>query len=323
MWGDHYDDPGADLIDGGPGYDTTQDWSTPENLDNQPSVDITLDGAANDGRPGEGDNVVNIEKFSMYVVGRLVGSDAAEDFNIYNPANTGPSTLIGNGGDDRLIGNDFDDTVDGGAGTDHVEGGMGNDSVTGGPGQDTIYGDATASSCTWYSCQIPFGNDVIYARDGEADNIDCGIGTDKAIVDAIDVVANCETVDSAGPGGGGGGGGHNGGGGGGGGGGNGAGLAFSLAKVKLGALAGKGLTIKVPCAAACSVSGTLTYRGKKVGGGRGTALKAGSATARLKLTRAGKKALRKVRKAKLTVKVTMTPADGAKVTGRRTVTVKR
>jgi Ca2+-binding RTX toxin-like protein len=320
MWGDHYTDPGADLIDGGPGYDTTQDWSIPSDLQNQPSVDVTLDGVANDGRPGEGDNVVNVEKFQMYVVGRFVGSDAAENINIYNPGNEGPSTLIGNGGDDSLYGNDFDDTVDGGAGNDHVEGGMGNDTVTGGPGQDVIYGDATASSCTWYSCQIPFGNDVIYARDGAVDNIDCGIGTDKAIVDSIDVVSNCETIDGAGPGGGGG---NSGGSGGAGGGAHGGALTFSLARVKLRALSAKGLSIKVPCAAACSISGTISYKGKPVGGGRGTALRAGNATARLKLTKAGKRALKRVRTAKLTVRITMTPASGAKVTATRTLTVKR
>ena len=57
-----------------------------------------------------------------------------------------------------------------------------------------------ARSCGWYSytCKIPFGNDVVNARDGEADTIDCGVGQDRAIVDAIDVVANCETVEVAG-----------------------------------------------------------------------------------------------------------------------------
>jgi Ca2+-binding RTX toxin-like protein len=316
MWGDHYDDPSPDVIDGGAGYDNTEDWSDPEQLENQPSIDVTLDGVANDGRPGEHDNVTNVEKFHMYVVGRLVGSDAAEEMNIYNPGNTGPSTVIGKGGNDRLIANDFDDSVDGGAGNDHVEGGMGNDAVTGGPGQDVIYGDATAASCTWYSCKIPFGNDVIYARDGEADNVDCGVGTDKAIVDAIDVVANCETVDGSSGGGGNGGSGGNGGG-------KRSALAFTLTKVKLGALRSKGLRIAVRCAGACRVSGVATYKGRKVATGRATSLKAGTAKLKLKLTKAGKKALKKVRRAKLTVKVTMTPASGKAVTGRRTVTIKR
>ena len=42
------------------------------------------------------------------------------------------------------------------------------------------------------SCTTPFGNDVIEARDGEQDTIDCGVGEDRAVVDAVDVVAaNC------------------------------------------------------------------------------------------------------------------------------------
>ena len=178
MWGDHYKDPGADLLDGGPGTDTTEEWGIPSDLDRQPRVNVTLDGAANDGRPGEGDNVVGIERINMYVVGDFTGTDGPDQIKIVNPGNEGPSSLTGLGGDDTLVGYDFDDTVDGGAGNDTVEGGRGNDTVTGGPGRDTIYGDATSSHCSWYSCKIPFGNDVIQARDGEVDNIDCGIGTD-------------------------------------------------------------------------------------------------------------------------------------------------
>ncbi|MDQ3740512.1 MAG: hypothetical protein M3389_06160, partial [Actinomycetota bacterium] len=57
----------------------------------------------------------------------------------------------------------------------------------------------TGSQCGWLqSCTIPHGNDTIHARDGESDSIDCGVGTDTAIVDASDVVANCETVDKGG-----------------------------------------------------------------------------------------------------------------------------
>ena len=80
--------------------------------------------------------------------------------------------------------------------------GFGNDVVTGGPGQDTIFADATSASCGWYSytCKIPFGNDIVNAKDGEADTIDCGVGNDTAIVDAIDTVANCENVDTTGAG---------------------------------------------------------------------------------------------------------------------------
>ena len=44
---------------------------------------------------------------------------------------------------------------------------------------------------------------MIDARDGEQDTIDCGVGEDRATVDAIDVVANCERSTRQGGGGGG------------------------------------------------------------------------------------------------------------------------
>jgi Ca2+-binding RTX toxin-like protein len=72
------------------------------------------------------------------------------------------------------------DTIVGGAFDDALYGGSGDDTVTGGAGGDVLGGG--------------LGNDVIQARDGVADRIDCGDGTDTAVVDATDVVAGCETV---------------------------------------------------------------------------------------------------------------------------------
>ena len=315
--GDGYKDPGTDVIDGGPGYDYVDSWTKPEDLQRQPTVNITLDGAANDGRPGENDNVTNVEDFQMYVVGSFTGTDGPEKIVIFNPGNSGPSTLIGRGGDDELVGHDFNDTVDGGNGNDHVEGGLGNDTVTGGPGADTIYGDATASRCTIYSCKISFGNDVINARDGEADNIDCGVGQDKAIVDAIDTHANCETVE---------GGGSNGGPG------PGTGkLSIKVSGAKLRTLASKGLKVSVPCAAACTVTGKMTadkatarkLGTKKVAKGKGKAAKAGNAKVTLKTSRKMARKLKKLKSAKVTIKVTVKPQGGAKQTASRKLTLKK
>ena len=112
--GDGYKNPGADVIDGGPGNDLVSEWTIPENLDRQPAVNVTLDGVANDGRPGENDNVVGVEQLDMYIVGSITGSDAAEKIVLVNPGNHGSSTLIGNGGNDELVGFDYDDTIDGG-----------------------------------------------------------------------------------------------------------------------------------------------------------------------------------------------------------------
>ncbi len=310
LWGDHYKDPGADLLDGGPGTDYTEEWGIPSDLTQQPRATVTLDGVANDGRPGEGDNVVGIERIRPPVVGDYVGSDGPDDIKLINPGNEGPSSLSGLGGNDILVSYDFDDVVDGGAGNDTVEGGRGNDTVTGGPGRDTIYGDATSSHCSWYSCKIPFGNDVIQARDGEQDNIDCGIGTDTAIVDTVDVVANCETVDGAGAGAGPGprpGPGA---------GGSPSGLTITVKNTTLRALAKKGLTVAVPCPSACTITGALLAGGKKVGGGR--AKGSGTVSLKLKLDRKAKrKRLRKV-----TVRVTVNAA-GASQTASQTVKLKR
>lgn len=312
--GDGYEDPGADVIDGGPGYDYFEGWGQPDKLQRQPTVTLTLDGAANDGRPGENDNVTNVEDFQMYVVGSFTGTDGPDTFVIFNPGNTGPSTLSGRGGDDELIGNDFDDSVDGGAGNDHVEGGLGNDTVTGGPGRDAIYGDATASHCTYYSCKVPFGNDVIDARDGEADTIDCGIGQDKAIVDAVDTVTGCETVEGAGSNGGG----------------NGSTLKMTFGPAKLAALAGKGLTVKVTCAAACTATGAVTadkatarkVGTRKVGSGRGKAAKAGTATIKLKAPKKVARKLKRLKSVKVTIKVTV-KQNGATKALSRTLTLRR
>jgi Ca2+-binding RTX toxin-like protein len=317
MWGDRYKEPGSDLLDGGPGTDTTEEWTIPSDLDRQPRVNVTLDGLANDGRPGENDNVVSIERLDMNIVGDFVGTDGPDQIKIVNPGNTGSSSLTGLGGDDVLVGYDFDDAVDGGAGNDTVEGGRGNDTVTGGPGRDTIYGDATSSHCSWYSCKIPFGNDTIQARDGEQDNIDCGIGTDTAIVDSADVVANCETVDGSGGGDGGGGGGGS--------------VAFAVkGKASVRALASKGLRLAVPCPSACTVSGTLTADRKtarkvgasKIGSGKGSAKAAGTAQLKLKLAAKVKRRFKRLSKATVTVRVTV-KANGAAQTGSRTLKLKR
>jgi Ca2+-binding RTX toxin-like protein len=303
MWGDHYYGPGADLIDGGPGTDTTEEWGIPSDLTSQPRTNVTLDGVANDGRPGEGDNAIGIERIRVSVVGDYVGTDGADEIKVINPGNEGPSSLTGRGGNDILVAEDFDDVVDGGAGDDMVEGGRGNDTLTGGPGRDTIMGDATSSHCSWYSCQIPWGNDTIQARDGEVDNIDCGIGTDTAVVDTIDVVANCENVGAAAPGGSGSGGAAS-------------GLALKVKRTTLSGLAKKGLTVTVPCASACKVSGALLLRGKQVGGGR--AKGSGTVSVKLKLDRKAKRRVKRMRKATMTVRVTV---DGQ--TASKTLKLKR
>lgn len=79
--------------------------------------------------------------------------------------------LCGFGGNDSLVGRGNSDTLVAGAGADFLDGG---------PGRDLLLADE--------------GDDTILASDGETDRIDCGAGSDLAVVDRSDQVANCESV---------------------------------------------------------------------------------------------------------------------------------
>jgi len=312
--GDGYEDPGADVIDGGPGVDLLDgEWNDPED-DIHPQPAVSLDGQANDGRPGEGDNVVGIETIKGYVSMVFVGSDAAETVEIVNPSDDANTTLKGLGGADRLVAKDTADTVEGGAGDDHVEGGYNHDTVVGGPGKDMIYGDKTGSQSCWYSCVVPFGNDRIEARDGEIDTIDCGVGEDTAVVDAGDVVANCETVQRSGgttnpdtgkpdPG-------------------NGGAKVALVGKARLALLLKGKLAARVPCAAACKVAAKLVIGRKTIATGNRTLLSPGQAKVALKVARKHRRAVKRMRKASATLVVTVQDASG-KRTARRKVALKK
>jgi Ca2+-binding RTX toxin-like protein len=304
--GDNFKAPGADVIDGGPGTDQIDDWNIPD-APTHPQASITLDGAANDGRPGEGDDVTGVEKVSLHVNGTFVGTDAPEDVEVLNVTD-GASSLSGLGGNDVLKGGDSPDAIDGGAGDDDLDGGNGNDTITGGPGKDTIMGDAVAGQCSvvgyFGSCKAPWGNDTINARDGEADNVDCGPGTDTAVVDAIDVVANCETVDKGapaapapGPKAG-----------------NGGAKAkttlklVGTARIKT-LLAGR-LAVSVPCATACRVTVTAQNANKTIATGTATLRKAGTAKVKLKVAKKAKASLKHAKKVRLTLSASIAGAAG-------------
>jgi hypothetical protein len=186
-----------DVLDGGTGYDTLTDWGDCGPDSDRRPVTVSVNGVADDGRPGEGDDVRDLDVLRLFVPATVIGNDGVQAVEIYAAADREPSTIEGRGGADDLRGGSGRETIDGGAGDDRIEGGFNHDVLTGGPGRDVIYGDSTAGNCGGYgqSCTIPFGNDVINARDGSADQIDCGPGEDRAIVDAIDTVANCESVD--------------------------------------------------------------------------------------------------------------------------------
>ncbi|WP_167288834.1 calcium-binding protein [Nocardioides seonyuensis] len=186
---------GNDLVDGGPGFDSVQDWAS-MTTDPAFAISVTVDGLANDGRPsGERDNVIAVERFDAIAPGHYGLGDTNDSIDL---PNYGTSVVLGNAGADTITGNDGTETIDGGAGDDTLEGGYGHDTITGGPGRDTIFADETSQRCSYLTdcVVVPFGNDLILARDGEADVIDCGVGDDRAVVDPVDTATNCEEVDS-------------------------------------------------------------------------------------------------------------------------------
>jgi hypothetical protein len=143
--------PGADYVSGGRGRDTLT--ASQEAADGT-GVTVTLDGEANDGLPGEGDNVRNdIE----YVTG-------------------GP-------GADTLVGNDFRNHLDGAGGADRVYGGRGPDQLTGGAGADLLDGGAGGDRL-----------DALEPDGAAApDRLFCDDGWDEAVGDAQDgIPADCE-----------------------------------------------------------------------------------------------------------------------------------
>jgi hypothetical protein len=78
-------------------------------------------------------------------------------------------------------------SVSGGLGNDIIAGSGGNDVLAGGPGNDTLKGNSGVDD---YFGET--GDDTIEARDGRAERISCGAGTDEAHNDFVDIIAECE-----------------------------------------------------------------------------------------------------------------------------------
>jgi len=202
---------GNDLVDGGDGNDDLEHCSNCIGSGNDPGVggdnyvggsgadrlwldghasgmNISIDGQPNDGSSGEGDNVgSDIEEiFGTVHNDVFMGSAGADSF----AGDGGNDEIHGAGGNDDLYGGPGDDNIFGDAGADKLQGASGADRVDGGSGIDQINGDR--ASCT-FTCS--FDADQLFARDGEQDTVDCGGGADTAVVDQLDVVAFCTSID--------------------------------------------------------------------------------------------------------------------------------
>ncbi len=149
---------GADRIVGGTGFDAI--------FYHQRTRPVTVNlsgGGADDGEAGERDEITEVEGANGGSAGDILkappGSNFAVDFR-------------GNAGNDTITGTNFDGPCC-----------SSDDRLEGGPGRDTI----TALA----------GDDVVIARDGEADSVNCGNGFDGITADTSapsDLMTGCENV---------------------------------------------------------------------------------------------------------------------------------
>jgi len=106
---------GDDTMDGGPGADFLSGWTgfdTVTYADYTLPVTVTIDGTANDGAAGEGDNVyTNVEE--------VIGGHGKDKLT----GNSGTNFLFGGDDNDSLFGLGGSDVLNGQAGVDSVDGG--------------------------------------------------------------------------------------------------------------------------------------------------------------------------------------------------------
>jgi Ca2+-binding RTX toxin-like protein len=194
--------PGADVLVGGPTADALYD-------DHTSGVSVTLDGLANDGSPGERDNVLVPNVLGSNVNDTLIGNGQVN----FLGAGSGTNFVSGGAGNDVITGTGTD-TFDGGDGNDaissligngdQISGGNGDDGITtngggsfvdGGAGNDAIGVGAGGGTVV----DGGSGDDRISATNAplpeRSQTINCGPGNDTVFADPSDIVnADCEHV---------------------------------------------------------------------------------------------------------------------------------
>jgi hypothetical protein len=308
------------VIDGGPGEDVLDnDWVDAEAKASAP-VTLTLDGRADDGRPGEGDNVTSIERFKVYSGGTFTGTDGPDQYEIEPGEFRTPATC-------------------------RVAAATTGWSATTTSRRSTAARATTtsrAASTTTRSPAVPARHDlrrrdrrVLQLRDvlppavrQRHDRRPRRRGrhrrlrhrTDTVKADPVDVLSNCETVDggvakpvtpavpddrrwASGP--------------------NDGRLGLTVAGAGLRAALRRGLTVQVAAPGPGTVAASVLRGSRTVGRGSAKATAAGAKTIRVRFTKAGRRALRRARTARLTVVVRFTPKQGPAVSERRQVTLRR
>jgi hemolysin type calcium-binding protein len=151
--------PGADLLDA-----TGSDAAAVSYADHTDGVTVRLNGLADDGAAGEGDNVIGP------VTGITGGS--GNDRLEAGPAASG---LFGGAGNDVLVGSPEGDTITAGEGNDTLAGDAGNDHLEGGAGTDDIGGGDGFDEASYAGATTPLtlsiGDGANDGAAGENDDI--------------------------------------------------------------------------------------------------------------------------------------------------------
>ena len=184
---------GADDFDGGGGSDSVS-------YEGSPGVRATLDGVADDGAPGEGDNIrANVE--SVLSGGHPGGSSGCVSSII--PC-APPSAWTDPPGQDLMIGTAADNTFSSDNGPAYLSGLDGDDSffvyanaeVRGGNGNDRLHASAYRTPNPAVRLFGGDGDDRLWTWDDVGnDTLTCGPGIDRVQADHDDVIAaDCEEV---------------------------------------------------------------------------------------------------------------------------------
>jgi RTX calcium-binding nonapeptide repeat (4 copies) len=154
---------GADLLDArlAPG-------SAISYRDHTAGVTVRLNGLADDGSPGEGDNVLGS-------LGSIEGGSGGDTLESGADAaslagGAGNDTLVGSPEGESLLGQDGDDQIAGGGGNDSLAGGAGTDLLSGGPGHDEA---SYAGSVT--PLRLSIGDGPNDGAAGEGDDIQADV----------------------------------------------------------------------------------------------------------------------------------------------------
>jgi Ca2+-binding RTX toxin-like protein len=173
--------PGADLLDA-----TASDSAAVTYADHTDGVTVRLNGVADDGAAGEGDNVLG------RVTG-ITGGSGNDDLQ----AGQSASGLFGGAGNDVLTGSPEGDSINAGEGNDTLAGGGGNDHLEGGPGADDLGGGDGFDEASYAGATAPLSLSI---GDGAGDG---AAGENDDIHEDIEALAggsgNDVLVGTAGP----------------------------------------------------------------------------------------------------------------------------